>query len=125
MPARFEIGRTPALPGPNCVELLIFLSSHRHRIGLLRINWFRQNFFRHRFELGGCFRFVEYLMKLLIYAEGLGRTPRIKVLLNFCHVVSSPDLGERANIARRTIKSWSRKKRTNNHHSLSESTEAR
>jgi hypothetical protein len=31
-------------------------------------------------------------MKLLIYAEGLRGASRFKVLLNFCHVVSSLDL---------------------------------
>jgi hypothetical protein len=36
-------------------------------------------------------------MKLLIDAEWLGRTSRIKILLNFCHFIrSSLDLGERS-----------------------------
>jgi hypothetical protein len=49
-------------------------------------------------------------MKLLIYAERLCGTARIKVLLNFSHVfVSSLDLSERAKIARWTIKSKSGK----------------
>src|SRR5882724_11428899 len=109
VPARLKVRGTPTLPGSDCVELLIFLPGHRQRIGFLRVYRFRQEFFRHRLELWGCFRFVKYLMKLLIYAEWLGGSSRIKVLLNFCHVVSSPNLGERPRTARRTIKSKSRK----------------
>src|SRR6266511_541255 len=41
VPARLKIRRTPTLPGPNSVELLIFLAGHRHRIGFLWINRFR------------------------------------------------------------------------------------
>src|SRR5882672_48802 len=125
MPTRLEIRRAPTLPGPDRVKLLILLARHRHRIGFLRIDRFRQNFFRHRFELGCGFGFVKYLMKLLIYAERLRGTSRIKVLLNFSHVVSSPDLGERARMARYTIKSRSRKKHANNYCSLLASTGAR
>src|SRR5258705_5264438 len=89
VPTRLEIGRAPALPGPNGVKLLVFLPCHRHRIGLLRVNRLRQHFLGHRFELGCCFRFVKNLMELLIYAERLGGTSCLKILLNFCHVASS------------------------------------
>src|SRR6266498_4427655 len=66
MPARLKVWRTPTLPGPDGVELLIFLAGHRGRIWFLWIYRFRQNFFRHRLELRSCFRFVKYLVELLI-----------------------------------------------------------
>src|SRR6266550_3889187 len=72
VPTRLKIGRAPALPGPNGVKLLIFLPGHWDRIGLLWINRLRQYFFGHWFEPGGRFRFVKYLMELLIYTERLG-----------------------------------------------------
>src|SRR6185503_9199276 len=99
VPARLEVGRAPTLPGPNSIKLLVLLAGHRHRIGLLRVNRLRQYFLRHRFELGGCFRFVKDLMEFLIYAERLGGTSCLNVLLNFCHVASSLNSIKRTIIA--------------------------
>src|SRR5258705_7330209 len=99
VPARLEVGRAPALPGPNGIKLLVLLARHRHRIGLLGVNRLRQYFLGHRLEFGGGFRFVKDLMEFLIYAERLGGTSCLNVLLNFCHVASSLNSIKRTRIA--------------------------
>src|SRR5215831_15924061 len=74
VPARFEIRRTPGLPGTDGVQLLILGLSHRLGIGVNRIWRFRQHWrlrqwLKNRSRLG----LIKNLMELLIYSESRRR----------------------------------------------------
>src|SRR6185295_17014419 len=104
MPARFEVRRTPRLPGANGVQLLILTFCHLHRIWLLRIDRLGKHVFRHRLKLWPALFLVKYLMKLLVNAKSRcisacirgNRRGSLNVLLNFCHDISSLKLNEQA-----------------------------